>query len=357
MGNLVEMLTDYKNKKVFITGHTGFKGSWLSCLLDVLGASQAGFSLAPNTLPSHYELLKGLHPSIIGDISDLNLLKKSILDFQPEILFHLAAQPLVRESYRNPAYTYQTNVMGTMNVLEVIRQCPSIKAVVIITTDKVYENKEWIFPYRESDELGGYDIYSSSKAAAEILTRSYQRSFFNIENYQKSHHTLIATARAGNVIGGGDWSDDRLIPDLVKNTNLGLGTKIRNPDSVRPWQHVLDCLHGYLMLGARLLNEEPNFAESWNFAPFSYETKTVHEIAMIVKDVWPEIIVEFEKPTNDFHEAGMLRLDNTKSISKLEWKPKWDTETAVVKTIEWYKAYYQDNIILTHNQIEEFLSK
>ena len=350
------MLDIYKGKKVFITGHTGFKGSWLTSLLSALGASCYGFSLDPNTAPSHYELLNGSTQSTIGDISNLPLLTKTINGFKPDILFHLAAQPLVRESYRNPVETYQTNVMGTMNVLEAVKSCPSIRAVVIITTDKVYENKEWLYPYRESDELGGYDIYSSSKAAVEILTRSYQRSFFDSAGYKNIHNTLIATARAGNVIGGGDWSADRLIPDLVKNTALGRATKIRHPHSVRPWQHVLDCLNGYLLLGAKLLNEEREFAESWNFAPYSFESKTVQEIALIGKSIWAEMEFEFEKPADDFHEAGLLKLDNTKSLSRLQWKPMWDTETAVAHTIEWYRSYYKDRTILTNKQIESFLS-
>jgi CDP-glucose 4,6-dehydratase len=355
MENLEKMLNIYKNKKVFITGHTGFKGTWLSSMLDLLGAHQVGFSLAPNTKPSHFELLNSTNLSVTGDIIDQELLKKSVQNFKPDILFHLAAQPLVRESYNNPTYTFQTNVMGTMNVLEVVKQCPSIKAVIIITTDKVYENKEWLFPYRENDELGGYDIYSSSKAATEILTRSYQRSFFNLEKYQINHNTLIATVRAGNVIGGGDWNIDRLIPDLVKNANISKSTKIRNPQAIRPWQHVLDCLNGYLLLGSRLLNEEPEFADSWNFSPFSFESKTVKEIAMIGQKIWPNIFFDIE-PNDDYHEAGILKLDNSKAFSKLHWQPKWNTENAIIKTIEWYKTYYQNNKVLTHNQIKEFLS-
>ena len=350
------MLDIYKDKKVFVTGHTGFKGSWLLSFLKVLGAKCAGFSLDPNTVPSHYALLEDHAQSTIGNISNSALLSNTITNFSPDILFHLAAQPLVRESYRNPVETYQTNVMGTLNVLEAVRKCPSIKAVVIITTDKVYENKEWSYPYRESDELGGYDIYSSSKAAAEILTKSYQRSFLNVEDYKTKHNTLIATARAGNVIGGGDWSNDRLIPDLVKNAALGRETEIRHPEAVRPWQHVLDCLHGYLLLGSRLLKEEKEFAEAWNFAPYSFESKTVREIALIGKSIWPEMEFRFEKPTEDFHEAGLLKLDNTKSLTKLQWRLKWDTETAVAETIGWYRSFYRGGDLLTNKQIVNFLS-
>lgn len=351
------MLDLYRNRKVFVTGHTGFKGSWLSCLLDVIGAQHAGFSLNPASEPSHYHLLKRSNDSIIGDIADIRLLTDSIQRYQPEILFHLAAQSLVRESYKDPVNTYQTNVMGTLNVLEAVRKCPSVKAVVIITTDKVYENKEWVFPYRENDQLGGYDMYSSSKAAAEILTRSYQRSFFNLSDYKNNHNTLIATARAGNVIGGGDWSTDRLIPDIVKSTALGKVTKIRNPEAVRPWQHVLDCLHGYLLLGAKLIEEKPEFAEAWNFAPLSSESQTVREIAKLGKNVWQDINIEFERPEDNFHEAGLLKLDNTKAIDQLNWKPKWNTQAAVANTIEWYKEYYLNNTLLTYKQIEKFLSQ
>jgi len=354
MENLVTMLTVYKNRKVFITGHTGFKGSWLSAFLNFLGAEQVGFSKEPNTNPSHFEILKPNNISIIGDILDAAQLNESISKFQPEILFHLAAQPLVRESYKNPTYTYETNVIGTLNVLEAVRNCPSVKAVVIITTDKVYENKEWLFPYRENDELGGYDIYSSSKACTEILVKSYQRSFFNLYSYKNTHHTLIATVRAGNVIGGGDWSVDRLVPDIIKATIEKKATKIRNPDSVRPWQHVLDCLHGYLLLGEKLLKEETDYANAWNFAPYSFESMKVKEVAGVAKTVWEDINIVFERIPNDLHEANILKLDNSKATSLLGWRPTWDSKTAIKKTIEWYKEYYLNNQVLTYTQIQEF---
>lgn len=348
------MLDSYNNKKVFITGHTGFKGSWLCALLESLGAEYAGYSLAPYTDPSHFNLLKLKGKSTIGDISNIGLLKDSIKRFEPEILFHLAAQPLVRESYKDPITTYQTNVMGTLNVLEVVKECPSVKAVVIITTDKVYENKEWVYPYREEDQLGGHDMYSSSKACSELLIRSYQRSFFSLNDFKVKHNVLIGSARAGNVIGGGDWSTDRLIPDIVKATSVNEVTKIRNPSAVRPWQHVLDCLHGYLMLGEKLLNEEQEYANAWNFAPYSFESMTVEEVAKVAKSIWQDIIIEFGKPEHNHHEANLLKLDNTKAISNLGWRPRWNTEEAIAKTIEWYRQYYLNGALSTNSQIQDY---
>jgi CDP-glucose 4,6-dehydratase len=350
------MLEIYKNKKVFVTGHTGFKGTWLCSFLDTIGAIHAGYSLEPNTIPSHFQLLNSNNISTIGDISNITALKGSIIQFQPEILFHLAAQSLVRESYKNPLNTYQTNVMGTLNVLESVRGCSSIKAVVIITTDKVYENKEWIYPYRENDQLGGYDMYSSSKACAEILTKSYQSSYYNLEEYKKKHEVLIATARAGNVIGGGDWSTDRLFPDIIKATVDKKTTKIRNPYAIRPWQHVLDCLNGYLLLGEKLLKGNQEFANAWNFAPYSFESKTVSEVAEMSRSIWQDIKIEYIQTGNEYHEANLLKLDNTKAISSLGWKPKWNTEKAIEQTVNWYKEYYLKGNLLTYNQIEEFLS-
>jgi CDP-glucose 4,6-dehydratase len=350
------MLEIYKNKRVFVTGHTGFKGSWLMTLLDHIGAQSAGYALAPYTNPAHFSILNQKDNTTLGDIRNSELLRHSMSVFQPEIVFHMAAQPLVRASYKDPTYTYETNVIGTLNLLEAVRATPSVKAVVIITTDKVYDNKEWVFPYRENDALGGYDIYSSSKACTEILVRSYQKSFFNLENYKTKHSVLMASARAGNVIGGGDWSDDRLIPDIVRATSEHRTTQIRNPNAVRPWQHVLDCLFGYLQLGEKLLEEKTDFASAWNFAPYSFESKTVEEVVAIAKNIWQDVQVEFGTPPDNYHEAGLLKLDNTKAISLLKWKPCWDTHTAIAKTIDWYKAYYSKKEILTQQHIEEYLS-
>lgn len=349
------MLEIYKNKKVFVTGHTGFKGSWLVELLKNMGAEVAGYALQPATEPNHFSLLQTDYTSTIADISDKQKLQQSIIAFQPEIIFHLAAQALVRLSYENPVETYQTNVIGSLNVLEAARACQSVRAVVMITTDKVYQNKEWNKPYTEKDELGGYDMYSSSKACCEILIQSYRNSFFNIDEFKKSHNVLLASARAGNVIGGGDWSQDRLIPDIMRAAATAKSVDIRNPDAVRPWQHVLDCLMGYLLLGKKLLEGDISFAEAWNFAPYVEETKQVQEIAAIAKKAWPVMDIEFAKSETDYHEAGLLMLDNTKAIQQLGWKPVWNTEKAIEKTIEWYRNFYENKKLLTQSQITEFL--
>jgi CDP-glucose 4,6-dehydratase len=334
------MIAIYNNKKVFITGNTGFKGSWLATILQQLNAVVEGYALAPATTPNHFTLLNAGYKTTIGNILDKEKLQQAIQAAQPEIIFHLAAQPLVRASYTDPVNTYETNVIGTLNILEAARKCTSVKAVVLVTTDKVYENKEWERPYVETDELGGYDMYSSSKACCEILIKSYRDSFLNIADYKTKHHLLIASARAGNVIGGGDWSADRLVPDIAVAASKGEKVQIRNPKAVRPWQHVLDCLYGYLLLGARLLNEEKDFATAWNFSPYSSEAKNVQEIAAIAKNNWPEIDIVFGTPPENFHEAGLLILNNTKAIEQLLWQPVWNTTTAVEKTIDWYKTFY-----------------
>ena len=351
------MLQIYQHKKIFITGNTGFKGSWLSAFFHKLNVHVEGYALTPETIPNHFKLLNIDYKTTIANILDTDKLDAAIANAQPDIIFHLAAQALVRLSYTDPVNTYQTNVTGTLNVLEAARKCKSVKAIVLITTDKVYENKEWEKPYTETDELGGYDMYSSSKACCEILIRSYRNSFFNIDDYKIKHDVLIASARAGNVIGGGDWSKDRLIPDIAAATAINKKVQIRNPGSVRPWQHVLDCLYGYVMLGAKLLNEEKEFAGAWNFSPFNSESKNVEDIAAIAKQSWDSIDIEFGTAPDNFHEAGLLMLDNTKAIKKLDWKPVWNTTEAVEKTIEWYKAYYRDNKILTDDDITDYLKK
>ena len=349
------MIEIYQHKKVFITGNTGFKGSWLSAIFKKLSVNVEGYALTPESTPNHFNLLNAGYKTTFANILNKKKLDATVAEAQPDIIFHLAAQALVRKSYADPLNTYETNITGTLNVLEAARKCESVKAVVLITTDKVYENKEWQKPYKETDELGGYDMYSSSKACCEILIKSYRNSFLNIADYKRKHHILIASARAGNVIGGGDWSTDRLIPDIAIAASKNKKVYIRNPKSVRPWQHVLDCLYGYLLLGAKLLNEETEFAEAWNFSPNSNEIKNVEEITTLAKQHWSKINIECETPADNFHEAGLLILDNSKAIEKLQWKPVWDTTQAVKKTIEWYKAYYEDNRVLTNNNITDYL--
>ena len=350
------MLDIYKNKRVLVTGHTGFKGSWLITMLQALKAEVAGYALPPTTNPSHYSLLQPGCISTFADIADKAKLAESITAFQPHIIFHLAAQPLVRASYENPGETYQTNVMGTLNVLEVARACKSVKALVMITTDKVYDNNEWEKPYTEKDELGGYDMYSSSKACCEILINSYRNSFFNTDQYGKTHSVLVASARAGNVIGGGDWSQDRLIPDIVKAAAEGKSVSIRNPQAVRPWQHVLDCLSGYLLLGEKLLLENNSFSGAWNFAPYPDEKKQVQEVVAVAQKTWPAINIVYGKPEINHHEAGLLILDNTKAIQQLGWKPIWNTDKAIEKTMQWYRNFYENKLLLTSDQLNDFLA-
>lgn len=349
------MLEIYQNKKVFITGNTGFKGSWLCAFLKKLNVQIAGFALAPDTRPSHFKILNTDYETTFGNILDKEELELAIRKAQPDIIFHLAAQAIVSKSYTNPLDTYQTNVVGTLNVLEAARKCSSVKALVLVTTDKVYENKDWKRPYLEKDELGGYDMYSSSKACCEILIRSYRNSFFNLKEYKKKHTVLIASARAGNVIGGGDWNQNRLIPDISIAASKNIKVQIRNPKSIRPWQHVLDCLQGYLLLGSKLLSEEKEFAEAWNFSPTANEVKTVEEIAAIATKSWEKAAVEFSTSDKSFHEAELLLLDNSKAVERLGWKPAWDINKSVQRTIEWYKSYYDQSKILTNDNIDEYL--
>ncbi len=353
----LSILDIYKDKKVFITGNTGFKGSWLSLMINHFGGIVTGYSLHPITTPSHFELLDNNNVTYFENILNPQKLYTAIQNSQPDIIFHLAAQPLVRQSYIDPLNTYQSNVIGTLNVLEAAKKCNSVKAILLITTDKVYDNKETFTPYKEEDELGGYDMYSSSKACAEILIKSYRNSFLNVKDYKINHNILLATARAGNVIGGGDWSSDRLIPDIAVATSKKQKVLIRNPLSVRPWQHVLDCLYGYMLLGAKLLQENTLFAEPFNFSPSSADAKTVEEVAIIAKQTWTDIEIEFGVPPENFHEAGLLILDNSKALKSLNWKPVWNTTESIEKTILWYKNYYIKNKVISKEQITEFFDK
>lgn len=353
--NLIEL---YKGRRILVTGHTGFKGSWLVKYLEFLGAIVFGYSLNNTSNINHHTLLeKDDKNEMIGDILDYELLRKSFEEFQPEIVFHLAAQALVRESYNNPVDTYQVNVIGTANVLNVIRSCKSVKSVICITTDKVYENKEWDYAYREIDQLGGHDPYSSSKACCELLINSYRNSYFNPNDFGIKHEVIISTARAGNVIGGGDWSKDRLIPDIVVAAMNGEKVKIRNGTSIRPWQHVLDCLNGYIILGSKLIERNVQYGTSWNFSPYINQTQNVMNIVKLASQEWNKIDYEVSLCKNNPHEAKNLMLDNSKAIRELDWHPIWNTEEAIQKTIIWYREFYENNKILTDSQILQFLNQ
>ena len=330
----------YKNKKVFLTGHTGFKGSWLAIWLTQLGAKVCGYSLEPNTNPSMFEELNisdKIEKSVISDILDVEKLEKTMREFEPDIVFHLAAQPLVRLSYSEPVITYQTNVIGTLNILEAARKIPSVKAFVNVTTDKCYENKEVKRGYTEDDPMGGYDMYSSSKGCVEIMSSSYRRSFLQEENTY-----AMATARAGNVIGGGDWALDRLIPDCIRGINKGIDIEIRNPIAVRPWQHVLEPLSGYLLLGEKLLTEGKKYADGFNFGPDEESVLTVAEVAKKLTELYGRgrVVVGEKSP---LHEAGLLMLNIEKAKKVLGWTPSYSAHQALEKTVEWYKYFYAKN--------------
>ncbi|CAM3335096.1 CDP-glucose 4,6-dehydratase [Helicobacter labetoulli] len=346
----------YRNKKVFLTGHSGFKGSWLSLFLHTLGAEVYGYSLVPNTTPNHYTLLDSniFVNSKFGDINDYVSLESALQEVEPEIIFHLAAQPLVRYSYQEPLYTFQTNAIGTLNLLDSARKLKNLSAIVIITTDKVYENKEWLYGYREYDRLGGHDPYSASKACAEIIIDSMRKSFFDPESYRKTHSVLIATARAGNVIGGGDWSEDRLIPDLIRGVADNNRTRIRNPNTTRPWQHVLEPLHGYLMLGQKLLKGQKEFATSFNFGPNLEGNVSVQEVLEIAQSKWNKIQYEIHKDSNAPHETNLLMLDSTKAQKMLGWNPVWNHIDAIMYTMQWYKEFYENNQVISTIQLQKY---
>ena len=348
------MFSIYQNKRVFLTGHSGFKGSWLSLWLNTLGAKVYGYSLAPNTIPNHYDLLNVKLESSIFDDINAPTLAKALEESDPEIIFHLAAQPLVRASYKDPFYTFSTNALGTLNVLNSARKLKNLKAIVIITTDKVYANREWIYGYRENDTLGGYDPYSASKACEEIITDSMRQSFFNLEEFNKTHQVLIATARAGNVIGGGDWSADRLIPDLMRGIKNAMPTQIRNPTATRPWQHALEPLRGYLMLGEKLLKGKKEFATSFNFGPNLAGNLSVQEMLTIAQQKWNKIQYVIYKDSNAPHEANLLMLDSTKAQKMLGWNPIWNHTDAIWHTIDWYREFYENGQIITKTQLEKY---
>jgi CDP-glucose 4,6-dehydratase len=343
----------YDGTRVFLTGNTGFKGSWLHLWLEALGARVTGFSLAPPSEPFHFPLLDLDGPTVTGDIRDRAQLARAMAEARPDIVFHLAAQPLVRRSYTQAPETFETNVMGTVNLFEACRATPSVRAVVNITSDKCYEQLESPRGYVESDPMGGHDPYSCSKGCAELVTASYRRSFFA----PSQPPVLLSSVRAGNVIGGGDWGEDRLIPDMMRAAAQNRECVIRSPLSVRPWQHVLEPLCGYLMLGRRLLNGETVFADGWNFGPANNSFLTVVEVAEAVAAHWPAARHRASPPSNAPHEAAMLRLDTRKAQEELDWIPLWDTKRGITETARWYKAYYEDGEVLTRQQLETYVNE
>lgn len=346
----------YKDKVVLVTGHTGFKGSWLCFWLKEMGANVIGYSLKAPTTPNHISLLDIDMVSIIGDIRDLDKLNEVFAKYKPDIVFHLAAQSLVRVSYEHPIETYETNVMGTLKVFEACR-IANVKAIVNITSDKAYENREWIWGYRENDPMGGYDPYSSSKGCAELLVSSYRSSYFNINDYKKSHNTLLSSCRAGNVIGGGDWAKDRLMTDIMLSVSKGEKVSIRNPYATRPWQHVLEPLSGYLQVGQKLLEEKVEFADGWNFGPSDEGSITVKQVVENVKKDWDKIDYEINTDVNQLHEASLLKLDCSKAHILLKWKDVWDSNITFEKTVKWYRSYYEENKnILTKKDLISYVN-
>jgi len=331
----------YNGKRVLVTGHTGFKGGWLSLWLKELGAEVIGYSLDPPTQPNFFEAvdLKNKVIHIIGDVRDEKHLLSVYEKYQPEFVFHLAAQSLVRFSYKEPRLTYETNIMGTINVLETVRKTNSVKVCIVITTDKCYENKEWIYGYRENDPVGGYDPYSSSKGCAELITAAYRNSFFNPDNYGKNHDVALSTVRAGNVIGGGDWGEDRLIPDCVKTLSKNKAINIRNPQSTRPWQYVLEPLSGYLLLGSKMYKDGKKYSSAWNFGPNDNDIIKVEEIVKSVIKNWGNGDYELDTSSQP-HEAGLLKLDTSKARTLLGWKPVFNIYETIKRTINWYKYFY-----------------
>ena len=340
----------FKGRKVLLTGHTGFKGSWLALWLQQLGAEVVGLALLPDTQPSHWNLLKlGIEDHQV-DIRDYVAVQKVVAQVEPEIVFHLAAQALARRSYVDPLTTWATNVQGTAHVLEACRHAASVRAIVAVTTDKCYENQEWLWGYRENDRLGGHDPYSASKAGAELVAASYRQSYFG-----KEGAPLLATARAGNVIGGGDWSEDRLIPDMVRASARGESVEIRSPNATRPWQHVLESLSGYLLLGQRLLQKQQRFAEAWNFGPDESGNQPVSAVLSRLTQSWGELRWHVTGAPQS-HEAGLLQLDSTKARTLLQWLPVWGLDEGLRQTANWYRAYGEKGEVISREQLADYVA-
>ena len=343
----------YKKRRVLVTGHTGFKGSWLCKWLEILGAEVVGYALKPVTDQNHFNQSGLKIKSYFHDIGEYSKIKWVFSKFQPEIVFHLAAQPLVLESYDNPLNTFNTNVMGSVNILEASRHTDSVKAIVIVTTDKVYKNNDCIYGYRETDVIGGHDPYSSSKACAELVTESYRKS------YSKGGQggLLIASARAGNVIGGGDWTKNRIIPDAIKAAFNKKKLAIRNPNSVRPWQHVLEPLSGYLLLGQHLHQNNLLAAESWNFGPASDSNLDVNSLVKLMGQEWEKISWEINMNPGTEYESKTLMVDSSKANNLIGWKPVWDLKKTVKYTVDWYRKYLEENKVITDEQIMNYITE
>lgn len=348
----------YEGKKVLVTGHTGFKGTWLTAMLKTLGAKVKGYALAPEDSKPFYDLFipHNLAESVIADIRDRERLKTEIIAFQPDFIFHLAAQPLVLRSYVIPAETFEINVVGTANILEVAKGLKKKCSIIVVTTDKVYENKEQDILYKETDRLGGHDPYSASKACTEMVVSSFRNSFFNVNQFD-IYQKAIASVRAGNVIGGGDWSQNRIVPDTVKSLLNNETIKVRNPNAVRPWQHVLEPLSGYLILGYYLHNHAPSFSEPFNFGPVPEDHLTVKELVELAIQVWGKGKMEVNTINDQPHEAHTLKLDIQKVISKLNWLPKLNAREAIEWTIQWYKTLRAEQAAFTFKQIDNYLGK
>lgn len=340
----------YRGRRVMVTGHTGFKGSWLCMWLQALGAEVTGVALDPSTEPSHWDLLKLTINDHRVDIRDEAAVRRVFAAEKPEIVFHLAAQPLVRRSYREPVTTWSTNVMGTVHVLEAVRHTPEVHAVVAVTSDKCYANREWPWAYREADRLGGHDPYSASKAATELVAASYRAALL-----QHPSAPLLATARGGNVIGGGDWSEDRLVPDLARSVTAGEELVIRSPRATRPWQHVLDLLSGYLLLGQRLLARDTTCADAWNFGPDEAGNRTVEQVLSHLARTWPQLRWQVTSSPQP-HEAGLLHLDSAKARMHLGWRPVWDLDKTLLHTATWYRELIETGAVSSADQLGSYLA-